>query len=73
MIHLLKCVCDGYDSILKSTLDGKGLGGLALRYRALSLGSFRPRTVVKPSSKAPKFDMRGLNDTIWSVPLVLLR
>ena len=73
MIHLLKCIRHGYNSILESTLDGKGLAGLASLYGVEWLGLLRPLTVVSPSSKAPKFDMRGLNDTIWLRISVLLR
>ena len=73
MIHLLKCIRHGYNSILESTLDGKGFGVLAMLYGMKSTGLLRPLTVVSPSSKAPKFDMRGLNDTIWLVASVLLR
>ena len=73
MIHLLKCIRHGYNAILESTLHGKGLGGLALLYGMKSIGLLGPLTVVSPSSKAPKFDMRGLNDTICLVASVLLR
>ena len=71
MIHLLKSIGHGYNSILESTLDGKGFSVLALLYGMKSIGLLRPLTVVNPSSKAPKFDMRGLSDTIWLVASVL--
>ena len=71
MIHLLKSIGHGYNSILESTLDGKGFSVLALLHGMKSIGLLKPLTVVSPSSKAPKFDMRGLSDTIWSVASVL--
>ena len=62
MIHLLKGIRDNNDPILETILRAKRCGDQ--RQCRHGQRRYEPRTVVRPSSKAPKFDIKGLRETI---------
>lgn len=62
MIHLLKGIRDNDDPILETTLRVKRCRDQRQSHHGQR--RYEPRTVVRPSSKAPKFDIKGLRETI---------
>ena len=63
VVHFLESISHFYDSILKSTLHIECW--ILISETPVELESYyEPRTVTRPSTRAPKFDIRGLSDTI---------
>lgn len=66
VVHLLESVYHSNDPVLESTLGAKSWNDRSKRLIAFFPNVHLPRTVVKPSSNAPKFDISGLKETIYT-------